>query len=256
MSNSINNSRVQNFEAWSQDKNNNANMNKGLPIENFQMFEANGKTYLNDVYNFATEYISEYDSNKDGVWSEKEYLNARAGLKGENPIKLMSEHAEYSEMISFYTEYMKDFDSNKNGALNKSEFIYAYKGKSYSKLSDKEKKEMEELFKIYNHLNSDNNSAQITPEELCYAINYSEDLKAKKEAHDSIEAEKKAFKALDLDGDKSTITAAELASSFILADANSKGNFDGKIDFTAYREISTHPEDYKEARTFYHELFE
>ena len=257
MSNSMNNSRIQNFEAWSQDKNNNANMNKGLQTTNFKMFEVNETTYLSDIYNFAQEYISEYDNDGNGIWSESEYLNANAALKGQKPIQTIFEHKEYAELIDNYKELMTSKDSNKDGSWNETEFVYAYTGKSISKLSGEEKKQMEELFKIYNHINSDDNKEQISAEELAYTVYYPLDknLQQKKEAYDSIETAKRTFRNMDLDGDKSSITAAELASDFIIADLSSSNKLDGELDFTTYREISTNPEEYIEARSKYHKIF-
>ena len=240
-------SKTESFDEWSNSEENYNKYNSGEKVEDFKMFDFNIDTYIEDLDNFAKDYIKQTDVDNDGKLNLNEFIYMATNGE-QNPAELMNSKQIYNQAVKeFKEQIMPQFDKDGNGSLNMAEFLSAHK----SELTGKDAlKNIAALAKDFMAINTDstedNKNFELSAEEMFVAYNqnyngYSvQDLKLASDTYDMYKGLKE-----DLDISKDgKIDSGEWASMLYVADLGIE-NFtkteglencvDGKLDYETYQ---------------------
>ncbi len=72
-------SKIDEFDEWTNSEENYEKFIEEKPVDEFEMFDFNAKTYSKDLKNFAQEYLDKYDEDNDKVMNKSEFIKMASG---------------------------------------------------------------------------------------------------------------------------------------------------------------------------------
>lgn len=238
--NNFSSPRINKFEEWtSGDKNYNKFLNEEK-VEDFQMFEFEGSSYIGDLKDFSQEWIDKYDADEDKNLNYNEFVS----LANDGQIEADTLSTADKMYNDLQEENGSSYDKDGDKGISFKEFLDS------ENLMTKEGFSFKKFFKKAKDFNAMNQTKEMG---LKKEVLDSNELKAYSDLNKEMQ---KQFETFNFDGNKDSINASEVASVLYSSDLdiehynNNDGEVvvDGKLN---YMEYQTQPmkeqgtEDYK-----------